>query len=76
MMWPDNTRHKKFNRRFYSPRVLYNAEFQSYKSTHMQNDLELPLQNDVAIMTSSLSSSPAIVRNFTIPNLSKFVSIS
>ena len=34
-----------------------------------------PLKNDVALFTSSLRSSPAIVRNVSLLNLPKFVSI-
>ena len=41
----------------------------------MQNVSELLLKDDVALLTSSLTSSPAIVRNASILNLSKFVPI-
>ena len=41
----------------------------------MQKVIELLLKDDVAVLTSSLTSSPAIVRNASILNLPKFVSI-
>ena len=41
----------------------------------MQNVIELLLKDDVALLTSSLSSSPAIVRNASILNLPKFMFI-
>ena len=77
MAWSDKTRHKMFLKCcFYSPSVLYNVDF-SFKNTHthMQNVIEILLENDVSLLTSSLSSSPAIVRNARILNLPKFVSI-
>ena len=42
---------------------------------HKQNVIELLLKDDVALLTSSLSSSPAIVLNASILNLPKFVFI-
>ena len=42
----------------------------------MQNDTELLFKNDIALLTSSLSSSPAIVSNASILNLPIFVSTS
>ena len=41
----------------------------------MQNVIELLLKDDVALLTSTLSSSQAIVRNASILNLPKFVFI-
>ena len=46
-----------------------------YQPIHMQNVIELLFKNDVALLTSSLSSSTAVVRNDSILNLPKFVSI-
>ena len=42
----------------------------------MQSVIELLLKDDVALLTSSLTSSPAIVRDTSILNLPKFVSIA
>ena len=62
MAWSGKTRHKLFEYKFYSPSVLYNVEF---GCTNSQNDhiIELLLDTDDALSTSSLSSSSAIVRS-------------
>ena len=74
MAWADKTRHKMFMCSFYSPSLLYKVDFGG-TNKHMQNVIELLLKDDVALLTSSLSSSPAIVRNASILNLRKFVFI-
>ena len=75
MAWTDKTWHKMFKCSFNSPSVLYKVDFGRTKQTHMQNVIELLLKDDVALLTPSLSSSPAIVRNASILNLPKFVFI-
>ena len=68
--WADKTRHKMFKCSFYSPSVLFKVDF-----GRMQNVIELLFKDDVALLTSPLSSSPAVVRNASILNLRKFVFI-
>ena len=74
MTWTDKTRYKMFKCSFFSPSVLHKVDYGPTKKK-MQNVIELLLKDDVALLTSSLTSSPAIVRNASILNLPKFVSI-
>ena len=74
MAWTDKTRYKMFKCSFYSPSVLYKFDF-GHTKTHMQNVIELFLKDDDALLTFSLTSSPDKVRNASILNLPKFVSI-
>ena len=70
MAWTDKTRHKMFKCSFYNPSVLYKVDFGRTNKHTCKTSSKY-----VVLLTSSLSSSPAIVRNASILNLPKFVLI-